>query len=37
VSEHQPDKAKVIYDEIAKDNPKNAVGQIVKAHLDELK
>jgi tetratricopeptide (TPR) repeat protein len=37
VAEHQPDKAKVIYDEIAKDNPKNAVGQIVKAHQDELK
>jgi predicted negative regulator of RcsB-dependent stress response len=37
VAEHQPDKAKVIYDQIAKDNPKNAVGQIAKAHQDELK
>ena len=37
VSEHQPDKAKVIYDQIAKDNPKNVVGQIAKAHEDELK
>jgi predicted negative regulator of RcsB-dependent stress response len=37
VAEHQPDKAKVLYDEIAKQNPKNAVGQIAKAHLDDLK
>ena len=37
VSEHQPDKAKVIYDQIAKDNPKNVVGQIAKSHQDELK
>ncbi len=37
VSEHQPDKAKVIYDQIAKDNPKNVVGQIAKSHEDELK
>ena len=37
VAEHQPDKAKVLYDQIAKDNPKNAVGQIAKAHQDELK
>jgi predicted negative regulator of RcsB-dependent stress response len=37
ISEHQPDKAKVVYDQIAKDNPKNVVGQIAKAHLDELK
>jgi len=36
VSEHQPDKAKVIYDQIAKDNPKNAIGQIAKSHQDEL-
>jgi len=37
VSEHQPDKAKVIYDQIAKDNPKNVVGQIAKSHGDSLK
>jgi predicted negative regulator of RcsB-dependent stress response len=37
VSEHQPDKAKVIYDQIAKDNSKNVIGQIVKSHEDELK
>lgn len=37
VSEHQPDKAKVIYDQISKDNPKNVVGQIAKSHQDELK
>jgi tetratricopeptide (TPR) repeat protein len=37
LSEQQPDKAKVIFDQIAKDNPKNAVGQIAKAHQDELK
>jgi predicted negative regulator of RcsB-dependent stress response len=36
-AEHQPDKAKVIYDQIAKDNPKSVVGQIAKGHLDELK
>jgi len=37
VSQHQPDKAKVIYDQIAKDNPKNAIAQIAKAHSDEVK
>jgi predicted negative regulator of RcsB-dependent stress response len=37
ISEHQPDKAKVIYDQIAKDNPKTSVGQIAKSHQDELK
>ena len=37
VSQHQPDKAKVIYDQIAKDNSKNSIGQIAKAHLDGLK
>jgi predicted negative regulator of RcsB-dependent stress response len=37
ISEHQPEKAKVIYNEIAKDNSKNEIGQIAKAHLDELK
>ena len=36
-SEHQPDKAKVVYDQIAKDNPKNAVGQIAKSHEEGLK
>jgi predicted negative regulator of RcsB-dependent stress response len=37
ISENQPDKAKVIYDQIAKDNPNNAVGQIAKSHQEELK
>lgn len=37
LAQQQPDKAKVIYDQIAKDNPKNAVGQIAKAHQDQLK
>jgi predicted negative regulator of RcsB-dependent stress response len=37
LSEHQPDKAKVILDQVAKDNPKNSVGQIAKARQDELK
>jgi tetratricopeptide (TPR) repeat protein len=37
VSENQPDKAKVVYDQIAKDNPKNSVGQIAKSHLQEAK
>lgn len=37
VSEHQPDKAKVIYDQIARDNPKNEVGRIAKSHQDDLK
>jgi predicted negative regulator of RcsB-dependent stress response len=37
VSENQPDKAKVLYDQIAKDNPKNSVGQIAKSHQQELK
>lgn len=37
VNENQQDKAKVLYDQIAKDNPKNEVGQIAKAHLQELK
>jgi predicted negative regulator of RcsB-dependent stress response len=36
VSEHQPDKAKVVYEQIAKENSK-AVGQIAKAHEEELK
>lgn len=37
VAEHQADKAKVVYDQIAKDNPKNNVGQIAKAHQEDLK
>jgi TolA-binding protein len=37
ISQHQPDKAKVIYDQIAKDNPKSALGEIAKAHQDDLK
>lgn len=36
-SEHQPDKAKVIYEQISKDNPKGSIAQIVKAHMDEAK
>lgn len=30
-SEHQPDKAKVILDQIVKENPKNSLGQIAKS------
>ncbi len=37
LSDHQPDKAKVILDQIGKDNPKNPIGQMAKARLDELK
>jgi tetratricopeptide (TPR) repeat protein len=37
LAQHQADKSKVILDEVAKDNPKNSVGQIAKAHLDDLK
>ncbi|PSH04892.1 MAG: hypothetical protein CXZ00_05880 [Acidobacteria bacterium] len=37
LAEHQPDKAKVIYEQIAKDNPKNAVGQIAKIRQEDLK
>ena len=37
ISQHQPDKAKVIYDQIAKANPKSALGEIAKAHQDDLK
>jgi predicted negative regulator of RcsB-dependent stress response len=37
VAGHQPDKAKVVYDQIAKDNPKNELGQIAKSHEEELK
>jgi len=37
LSEHQPDKAKVIYDQVSKDNPLNAIGQMAKAHQDEMK
>jgi tetratricopeptide (TPR) repeat protein len=37
VAQMQTDKAKVIYDEIAKDNPKNAIGQVAKEHQQELK
>jgi len=36
-SQHQPDKAKVIYDQISKDNPKNAIGQIAKSHQEAAK
>jgi tetratricopeptide (TPR) repeat protein len=34
---HQPDKAKVIYDQITKENPKNEIGEIAKAHQEEAK
>lgn len=37
ISEHQPDKAKVIYDEVAKDNSKSVVGEIAKSQQDGLK
>lgn len=37
VSQHQPDKAKVIYDEIAKENPKSALEEIAKEHETSLK
>jgi TolA-binding protein len=37
VASHQTDKAKVLYDQIAKENPKNVVAQIAKAHQEELK
>src|SRR5208337_3377053 len=34
---HQPDKAKILYDEVVKENPKNEVGQVAKAHQEESK
>jgi len=37
VSDHQPDKAKVIYDQIAKDNSKGPIAEMAKARLDGLK
>jgi predicted negative regulator of RcsB-dependent stress response len=37
LSQHQPDKAKALYDQIAKDNAKNALGEMAKARLDNLK
>jgi tetratricopeptide (TPR) repeat protein len=37
VSEHQPDKAKVIYEQIVKDHPKSAVGQIASSYEQDLK
>jgi predicted negative regulator of RcsB-dependent stress response len=37
VSRNQPDKAKVIYDQITKENPKNTLAEIAKAHQDNLK
>jgi len=37
LSEHQPDKAKVIYDQVSKDNPLNAIGQMAKAHQGDIK
>ena len=35
-SEHQPEKAKVILDQIVKENPKNALGQIAKSREEGL-
>jgi len=37
VSDHQPDKAKVIYDQVAKDNSKGPIAEMAKARLDGLK
>ena len=37
LSEHQPDKAKVIYEQVAKDDAKSEVGQIAKSHEADLK
>jgi predicted negative regulator of RcsB-dependent stress response len=36
-AQHQPDKAKVIYDQIAKENPKTALEEIAKEHETGLK
>jgi predicted negative regulator of RcsB-dependent stress response len=36
-AEHQPDKAKVIYDQIAKDNPKSMLEDLAKEHETSLK
>jgi tetratricopeptide (TPR) repeat protein len=37
VAQHQPDKAKVIYGEVAKDNPKSALEDAAKEHEGALK
>ncbi len=37
VANHENDKAKSVYDQIARDNPKGEIAQIAKAHLDDLK
>jgi predicted negative regulator of RcsB-dependent stress response len=37
ISQQQPDKAKVIYQQIAKDNPKSELAEIAKGHQDNLK
>jgi predicted negative regulator of RcsB-dependent stress response len=38
VAEHQNDKAKIVYEQIAKDNPKNdALVQLAKGHEQDLK
>lgn len=37
VANHENDKAKNIYDQITRENPKGDIGQIAKAHLDDLK
>ena len=37
VANHENDKAKTVYSQIAGDNPKGDVAQIAKAHLEDLK
>ena len=37
LSQHQPEKAKVIFDQIAKENPKNSLGQIARSRQNESK
>lgn len=37
VAQQRPDKARVLYDQIAKDNPQNELGELAKAHSDQLK
>ena len=37
LSEHQPEKAKVIFEQVVKENPKNSLGQIAKSRQNDLK
>ncbi len=37
VAGHQNDKARLIYETIAKENPKGALNQIAREHQEELK